>query len=119
LNILSNIIFQQDSHPAHTSAVVRTILNHRFTNRWIDIHSELHEWPPRSPDLTPIDFFAWGFIRDEVYKTLLTNHNNLIEKIQAVTRQITPVILKKVRQNFMLRVALCLENNGGHVEHIL
>jgi hypothetical protein len=23
-------------------------------------------WPPRSPDFTPLDFFAWGFIRDIV-----------------------------------------------------
>jgi len=30
---------------------------------------------------------------------------NLIEKIQAATRKITPVILRKVRQNFMRRVA--------------
>ena len=25
-------------------------------------------WPPRSPDLTPLDFFVWGFIKDVVYR---------------------------------------------------
>jgi len=26
-------------------------------------------WPPGSPDLTPLDFlFAWGFIKDVVYR---------------------------------------------------
>ena len=25
-------------------------------------------WPLRSPDLTPLDFFAWGFIKDVVYR---------------------------------------------------
>jgi hypothetical protein len=24
-------------------------------------------WPPRSPDLTPCDFFLWGFVKDSVY----------------------------------------------------
>lgn len=119
LHILPNIIFQQDGHPAHTSALARVVLNRRFTNRWIGIHSNLHEWPPRSPDLTPMDFFAWGFIRDQVYKTLPTNRDELIEKIQTASRNITPLMLNKVRQNFMRRVALCLENNGGYLEHML
>ncbi|XP_024875933.1 uncharacterized protein LOC112457238 [Temnothorax curvispinosus] len=65
LHIRPNIIFQQDGHPAHTSVLARTILNRRFTKKWIGIHSDLHEWPPRSPDLRPLDFFAWGFIRDQ------------------------------------------------------
>ena len=25
-------------------------------------------WPPRSPDLTQLDFFVWGFIKDVVYR---------------------------------------------------
>jgi hypothetical protein len=28
---------------------------------------ELLRWPPRSPDLTPCDFFLWGFIKDRVF----------------------------------------------------
>jgi hypothetical protein len=27
------------------------------------------EWPPRSPDLTPMDFVLWGFVKDNVYVT--------------------------------------------------
>ncbi|EZA51572.1 hypothetical protein X777_09739 [Ooceraea biroi] len=64
LHIRANMIFQQDSHPAHTSAVARAILNRKFRNRWIGIYSDLHEWPPGLPDLTPMDFFVWGFLRD-------------------------------------------------------
>ena len=26
-------------------------------------------WPPRSPNLTPLDFFVWGFLKQEVYCT--------------------------------------------------
>ncbi|EZA61680.1 hypothetical protein X777_10512, partial [Ooceraea biroi] len=64
LYIRANMIFQQDGHPAHTSAVARAILNRKFRNRWIGIYSDLHEWPPGLPDLTPMDFFVWGFLRD-------------------------------------------------------
>ncbi|GBN23572.1 hypothetical protein AVEN_144157-1 [Araneus ventricosus] len=24
-------------------------------------------WPPRSPDLTPCDFFLWGYVKDKIY----------------------------------------------------
>jgi hypothetical protein len=26
-------------------------------------------WPPRSPDITPLDFFLWGYVKDKVYST--------------------------------------------------
>ena len=25
-------------------------------------------WPPSSPDLTPCDFFLWGYVKDNAYK---------------------------------------------------
>ncbi|EFN74373.1 hypothetical protein EAG_14224, partial [Camponotus floridanus] len=81
LALIPNIIFQQDGHPAHTSLLARTTLNQRFPNRWIGIHSTLQEWPPRSPDLTPMDFFVWGYIRDQIYETLPRNRNELMQRI--------------------------------------
>ncbi|KYQ49774.1 hypothetical protein ALC60_11150 [Trachymyrmex zeteki] len=119
LNIAPHIIYQQDGHPAHTSVLARSILNNRFPHRWIGIHSDVHEWPPRSPDFTPMDFFAWGYIRDQVYETLPRNREDLIEKIRIASSNITPEMLHKVRQSFMRRVALCLEESGGYFEHIL
>lgn len=37
---------------------------------WKSYHGT-HEWPlwpPRSPDLTPLDFFWWGYIKCQVFK---------------------------------------------------
>lgn len=48
--------FQQDGAPAHRSQLIQNYLNNRFPNRWIG--NRTHEWPPRSPDLTPLDFFV-------------------------------------------------------------
>jgi hypothetical protein len=116
---IPNMIFQQDGHPAHTSLLARNFLNRQYPNRWIGIHSPLQEWPPRSPDLTPMDFFLWGYIRDIVYQTLPRSRDDLIAKIREASQTVTPVMLRNVRGSFMRRVALCAEENGGYFEHIL
>ena len=50
---------------------VRVLLNRVLQQRWIERAAEgdnhLHPWLPRSPDLTPCDFFLWGFVKDSVY----------------------------------------------------
>lgn len=51
-----SIWFQQDGAPPHFSREVRQYLNKVFPGRWIGRRGHL-EWPARSPDLTPIDFF--------------------------------------------------------------
>jgi len=50
-----NFIFQQDGAPAHTAALARD---------WIKKKSPVfigkNEWPPNSPDLSPLDYHVWG-----------------------------------------------------------
>lgn len=48
--------YQQDGAPAHYDLLVRNYLNQTFPNRWIGRRGFI-EWPARSPDLTPLDFF--------------------------------------------------------------
>jgi len=112
------MIFQQDGHPAHTSRLARAVLNEKFPGRWIGLYGP-HEWPPRSPDLTPLDFFAWGFLKNKVYETLPQDPEDLKNKIRHACAEITPAMLKRVRNNFMRRIAFCLEEDGGYIEHIL
>jgi len=28
-------------------------------------------WPPRSPDITPLDFYLWGYMRQKVYAVVI------------------------------------------------
>ena len=41
-------------------------------------------WPPRSCDLTPLDFFLWGYVKDKVYADNPQSIQELKEKIRAV-----------------------------------
>ena len=56
-----DFIFQQDGAPLHWSLRVRQFLNTTLPDKWIGRSGQddriLIPWPPRSPDLTPCDFF--------------------------------------------------------------
>ena len=51
----------------HRVINVRDRLNEVFgNNRVVGLGHDV-EWPPRSPDLTPCDFFLWGYIKSKVF----------------------------------------------------
>ena len=56
---MQNLWFQQDGATPHTARETMAILRAAFPGRSISRVGEV-PWPPRSPDLTPPDFFPWG-----------------------------------------------------------
>jgi len=76
-------------------------------------------WPPRSPDLTPSDYFLWGYLKGRVYQnkplTIDVLKANITEEIQAVTAE----VLARTFQNMTRRVQSCLVANGSHFQHML
>ncbi|KOC64115.1 hypothetical protein WH47_01683 [Habropoda laboriosa] len=42
------------------------LISTKYPGRWIG-RSGTVEWPARSPDLIPIDFYLWGTLKDIVY----------------------------------------------------
>uniref|UniRef100_A0AAR2LZP8 Tc1-like transposase DDE domain-containing protein n=1 Tax=Pygocentrus nattereri TaxID=42514 RepID=A0AAR2LZP8_PYGNA len=64
--------FQQDGAPPHYGTGVHQWLNVQFPGHWIS-HCGPVEWPPRSPDLTPLDFSQTNsrmWMKDHQIKTL-------------------------------------------------
>ncbi|KAG8274617.1 hypothetical protein J6590_103969 [Homalodisca vitripennis] len=51
-----NVFYMQDGAPPHYLSDVRDFLNDRIPGQWIGRDAPI-AWPPRSPDLTPLDFF--------------------------------------------------------------
>jgi hypothetical protein len=54
LNV-NNVIWQQDGASPHYHREVMQYLHQTFLGRWIGCGGYI-PWPPRSPDLTPMDF---------------------------------------------------------------
>lgn len=115
---LINMHFQQDGHPAHSSRLARDVLNRLFPGRWIGIGGFV-EFPPRSPDLTVLDFFIWGYVKSRIFFRSPQTPEQMELAITEAFAEITPEMLSNARKNFMRRVALCLEGDGRHFEHLL
>ena len=56
---LDNIWFQQGGATCHTANATLNLLRPIFENRIISKRGDVN-WPPRSCDLTPLDYFLWG-----------------------------------------------------------
>lgn len=110
--------FQQDGAPPHYAAQARALLDLEFHRRWIGRRGEI-EWPPRSPDLNPLDYFFWGFLKQKVYKTKPANIRQLTERITEEARRIPPDVLHNVVREFYNRLAHCQTTQGQHFEHLL
>ncbi|XP_076545898.1 uncharacterized protein LOC143305599 [Osmia lignaria lignaria] len=107
--------FQQDGAPAHTAASTMQLLHEFFGDQIISRGL----WPPRSPDLTPPDFFLWGTLKCQVYANNPRTLEELKENIQKSILEITEDTLKKVFENMRRRISICLAQNGGHFQHLL
>lgn len=112
----NNLWFQHDGAPAHFGVVVRNYLNNVFPNRWIGRRGTI-EWPARSPDLNPCDFFLWGYIKDKVYRERPNNLEDLRIRIIREMGAIENNVFGNVRRSFRERLEMCIQRNGRHIEH--
>jgi hypothetical protein len=70
-------------------------------------------WPPRSPDLSPPDFFLWGVMKNSVYLNNPHTLDDLKMAIKEYIRKVNHAILNMVFENTVRRVNKCLEAGGG------
>lgn len=118
LQVRQDLWFQQDGAPAHYHRIVRNHLDLVLPNRWIG-RGSINPWPPRSPDLTPLDFFLWGMVKEQVYQTPIESVEHLENKIRDACRSITPEMLMHVKRSFWARIQACENSGGRHFEHLL
>ena len=63
---LADTWFQQDGATAYTARVTMNFLRQMFPGRPISLRGDVN-WPARSPDFSPCDFFLWGYMQSKVY----------------------------------------------------
>ena len=85
--------FQQDEDTAHAARVAIDCLKARFIQRLIS-HKSDFLWPVWSPDLSPLDVFLWGFVKERVFRTAPSNIAQLKNEVREVIASIDVKILQ-------------------------
>ncbi|GFX08361.1 transposable element Tcb1 transposase [Trichonephila clavipes] len=105
LNIhdVQELWFQQDGATCHTARATIDLLKDTFGDRLISRFG-LVNWPPRSCDLTPLDYFLWGYVKSLVYADKPQTLDHLEDNIRRVIADIRPQMLEKVIENLTSRL---------------
>jgi hypothetical protein len=76
-------------------------------------------WPPRSRDITLSILFSMGHLKEIAYKDNPRTQNDLKKAISQAINDITPTMVRGLSGSVRNRVQLCLQENGGHFQHLL
>jgi Helix-turn-helix domain (DUF4817) len=118
INLVQGLFFQHDGAPPHCAGIINNYLNEQFGENWMANQGPI-QWPARSPDLTPLDFFLWGKIKDLTYKQPFNNRRELEDAVLGAFNEIQPLELINATKGVRKRCRICLEQNGRQFEHLL
>ena len=118
LNKRGRMYFQHDGAPTHFSREVRNFLNFRFPGRWIG-RGGPNNWPARSPNLRPLDYYVRGWMKEQVYSVKVGTRDALLGRILDAAGRIGNSQRKLQRTTCTVhnRVAACVVAGGGIFEN--
>ena len=116
---IANIWFQQDGATCHTAAATLDVLCLVFEDRIISRRANV-VWPPRSCDLTALDYYLWGAVKDKCYdadkpETIDALKDNILEAICEIQLHRIDNVLK----NWTDRVGYFMASRGSHLNEII
>lgn len=114
---INDMWFQQDGATSHTARVTIDLLKGKFGERVISRNGPV-EWPPRSCDLTPLDFFLWGYIKSLVYANKPATLDELKDNIKREIANVPVEMCARVVENWVQRIDRCKRARGGHMTEI-
>lgn len=112
------VVYMHDGAPAHTARSVADFLTNTFSHHIGGDQRAFIAWPPRSPDLNPLDFYLWGDAKCNVYKTQSSTLDELRQKLIDYFAAVSPETLRKLPDEFHNRILRCIENEGRLIEHL-
>jgi hypothetical protein len=76
-------------------------------------------WPPRSPDVTPCDFFLWRYIKDRAFvPPFPVSLNEQKQRITTAVASVDEGVLWSVRTELDYPIDICRVTKGSHTEHL-
>lgn len=110
--------FQQDGATCHTSNDSLSAVREIFGQKVISKRGAIN-WPPRSPDLSPLDFFLWGYLKSKVFNSNPVSLEELKENIREEMQNISRNTCEAVIENFRSRLQHCQNSQGSHMDDVI
>ncbi|GFV77459.1 DUF4817 domain-containing protein [Trichonephila clavipes] len=110
--------FQQDGATCHTARATIDLLKNTFGDRLISRFGPAN-WPPRSCDLTPLEYFLWGYVKSLVYADKPQMLDHLEGNLRGVIADIRPQMLEKVIENWTSRLDYIRASRGSPMPEII
>ena len=110
--------FQQDGASVHCTKEVLAFLASKFGARVISRNSE-HNWPPYSPDLSPLDFSFWGQAMAHVVRCQPATIPELKQVVEDFASNFDADTARRMARHTRYRAELCVSQAGGHFEHLV
>lgn len=114
---LDTIVFQHDDAPIHDNIHAKLLLDRIFSKRWIGVNGPMR-WPSKSPDLSPCDFFLWGYIKTTLAAKEYNSLSQLEKCIDEICKNIAAKRLRKVFDAFTNRINQCIEIDGKAIPQL-
>ncbi|GFU21311.1 DUF4817 domain-containing protein [Trichonephila clavipes] len=115
---LTELWFQQDGATCHTARATIDFLKDTFGDRLISRFGPVN-WPPRSCDLTPLDYFLWGHVKSLVYADKPQTRDHLEDNIRRVIADIRSQMLEKIIENWTSRLDYIRASRGSRMPEII
>lgn len=105
---LSKVILHQDNAPAHRA---------HSTQVEIDLLGfELLPHPPYSPDLAPMDFAVFPFIKSLLRGQRFADFTDLQQAVIGIIRKMPQEQFRKIYDDWIKRSRKCVDLKGNYIE---
>ncbi|GFY32167.1 transposable element Tc3 transposase [Trichonephila clavipes] len=115
---VQDLWFQQDGATCHTARATIDLLKDTFGDRPISRFGPVN-WPPRSCDLTQLDYFLWGYVKSLVYADKPQTLDHLEDNICRLLPIYGHKCWKKVVENWASRLDYVRASRGSHMPEII
>ena len=102
--------FQQDGAKCH----IADVFEDRIISRRADV-----VWPPGSCDLTPLNYYLWGAVKDKCYADKPETIDALKDNIREAISEIQLYTIDNVLKNWTDLVCHCMASRGSHLNEII
>ncbi|GFU89433.1 hypothetical protein TNCV_4543431, partial [Trichonephila clavipes] len=120
-DFVTRTIVRVGRYLSHCSCKARAtidLLKDTFGDRLISRFGPVN-WPPRSCDLTPLDYFLWGYVKSLVYADTPQTLDHLEDNIRRVIADIRPQMLEKVIRKLDVQIDYIRASRGSPMPEII